>query len=137
MLVAAIGAKVTPFGPARGLLSAPSQQAHVLLIFQGPPPVVSSPATPPRPPLLAPRAVTRPWQPGSPLCYALGQRRAGRAVSFFPVPPPLTGVNCHACLFHSPWALIGPSFGPVTFAKGWDHHRRRLAGRHSFSYLES
>lgn len=69
--------------------------------------------------LPAPRAVTRPWQPGSPLCYALGHRRAGRAVSCFPFPPPLTGVDCHACLLHSPWALIGPSFGLVKFGKGW------------------
>lgn len=60
--------------------------------------------------LPATRAVTRPWQAGSRLCYALGQRRAGRAgragrdVSCFPVPPPLPGVSRRACLLHSPSA---------------------------------
>lgn len=80
--------------------------------------------------LPATRAVTRPWQSGSPLCYVLGRaRRAGRAVSCFPVPPPppppLPGVDCRACLLHSPLENLGPSpqLGPcfrhVTFAKGW------------------
>lgn len=67
--------------------------------------------------LPATRAVTRPWQPGSPLCYALGQGwagRAGRAVSGFPVPPPLPGVDCCACLLHSPLEDLGlsPRLGP-------------------------
>lgn len=55
--------------------------------------------------LPATRAVTRPWQSGCPLCYALGRARragrAGRAVSCFLVtPPPLPGVDCRAFSTH-------------------------------------
>lgn len=79
VLAAATGAEVTSSGPAAGrrlagLLSAPSSQAHVLLLFEGRPPLIL--ALPRRSASRSP-AVTHPGQSVSQLCYALGPGGGG------------------------------------------------------------